>query len=107
MKTCGAQTADQWRTWLDEHHDSESEVWLVFHKRHTGVESVAYVDALDEALCFGWVDSVVKRLNGWFGVDNGQGHARARPWRLFYGAIVRRPDTRCTRNKTIAITKST
>ena len=63
MKTFVAQTADQWRKWLDEHHDSESEVWLIFYKLHTGVGSIAYLDALDEALCFGWVDSLVKRLD--------------------------------------------
>ena len=63
VKTFVAKTADQWRKWLDKHHDSESEVWLVFHKQHTGVDSIAYSDALDEALCFGWVDSLVKRLD--------------------------------------------
>ena len=63
MKTFLAQTADQWREWLDEHHESESEVWLIFHKVHTGVVSIAYHDALEEALCFGWVDSLVKRLD--------------------------------------------
>src|SRR5437588_4034101 len=41
VKTFVAQTADQWRKWLDEHHDSESEVWLIFHKLHTGVKSIA------------------------------------------------------------------
>src|SRR6185295_11036651 len=51
------------RKWLDEHHDSKSEVWLIFHKLHTGVRSIAYVEALDEALCFAWVDSLVKRLD--------------------------------------------
>src|SRR4051812_24631546 len=49
MKTFLAQTLDQWRTWLAEHHDSESEVWLIFHKLHTGVASINYKDALDEA----------------------------------------------------------
>ena len=63
MKTFEAHTPDQWRDWLEEHHGSESEVWLVFHKLHTGVGSIAYLDALDEALCFGWVDSLVKRLD--------------------------------------------
>jgi uncharacterized protein YdeI (YjbR/CyaY-like superfamily) len=63
MKTFVAKSLDQWRKWLAAHHDSESEVWLVFHKRHTGVTSIAYLDALDEALCFGWVDSLVKRLD--------------------------------------------
>jgi uncharacterized protein YdeI (YjbR/CyaY-like superfamily) len=63
MKTFHAQTVAQWRHWLDQHHDSESEVWLIFHKQHTGVKSIAYLDALDEALCVGWVDSLVKRLD--------------------------------------------
>lgn len=63
MKTLRVQTVDQWRDWLDRHHDSVAEVWLVFYKKHTGVASIAYKDALDEALCIGWVDSLVKRLD--------------------------------------------
>jgi uncharacterized protein YdeI (YjbR/CyaY-like superfamily) len=63
VNTFVAQTADQWCQWLDEHHDSESEVWLIFHKQHTGVASIPYADARDEALCVGWVDSLVKRLD--------------------------------------------
>ncbi len=63
MKTLLVRTLEQWRDWLTVHHSSESEVWLIFHKRHTGVASIAYKDARDEALCFGWVDSLVKRLD--------------------------------------------
>ena len=63
MKTFLARTTKQWREWLAEHHDSESEVWLIFHKLHANVVAIAYQDALDEALCFGWVDSLVKRLD--------------------------------------------
>jgi hypothetical protein len=63
MKTFLARTPYQWRRWLVTHHDSESEVWLVFYKAHTGRRSIAYSDAIDEALCFGWVDSLVKRLD--------------------------------------------
>jgi uncharacterized protein YdeI (YjbR/CyaY-like superfamily) len=63
MKTLLVRSLDQWRNWLAEHHASESEVWLIFHKRHTGVPAIDYKDALDEALCFGWVDSLVKRLD--------------------------------------------
>jgi uncharacterized protein YdeI (YjbR/CyaY-like superfamily) len=63
MKTLLIRSLDQWRNWLAEHHASESEVWLIFHKRHTGVPAIDYKDALDEALCFGWVDSLVKRLD--------------------------------------------
>ena len=63
MKTFHARNTNEWRQWLAAHHDSESEVWLIFHKQHTGMASIAYQDALDEALCFGWVDSLVKRLD--------------------------------------------
>ncbi len=63
MKTLLVRTLGQWRDWLAEHHASESEVWLVFYKRHTGLASIVYKDARDEALCFGWVDSLVKRLD--------------------------------------------
>lgn len=63
LKTFEPQNLEQWRRWLVHHHDSEAEVWLVFHKRHTGRVSIAYGDALDEALCFGWIDSLVKRLD--------------------------------------------
>jgi len=63
LKTFEAETPAQWRRWLAAHHDSETAVWLVFHKRHTGRRSIAYNDAVDEALCFGWVDSLIKRLD--------------------------------------------
>ncbi len=63
MKTLLVRTLDQWRDWLTEHHASEPELWLIFYKQHTGLVSIDYKDALDEALCFGWVDSLVKRLD--------------------------------------------
>ena len=53
----------QWRAWLSKHHTSSPGVWLVFHKAHTGVKSIPYEDAVREALCFGWIDSLVKRLD--------------------------------------------
>src|SRR5512145_1814926 len=63
MKTLLVRTLSEWRAWLAKRHASESEVWLIFHKKETGVASINYKDALDEALCFGWVDSLVKRLD--------------------------------------------
>ena len=63
MKTLLVQTIDQWRDWLGTHHASDSEIWLVFYKKDSGAASIAHKDALDEALCFGWVDSLVRRLN--------------------------------------------
>jgi uncharacterized protein YdeI (YjbR/CyaY-like superfamily) len=63
MKTLDARTLDRWRSWLDQHHASETEIWLIFHKQHTGTPSVDYMDALDEALCYGWIDSLIKRID--------------------------------------------
>src|SRR6476661_8411233 len=63
LKTLDVPTTDQWRAWLGEHHDSESEIWLIFHKVHTGRPSIRYEDAVDEALCFGWVDCLIRRLD--------------------------------------------
>jgi len=52
-----------WRRWLAKHHASSPGIWLIRHKQHTGVESMPYEDLIREALCFGWVDSLVKRLD--------------------------------------------
>jgi uncharacterized protein YdeI (YjbR/CyaY-like superfamily) len=63
LKTLDVRSRRRWREWLQAHHRSESVVWLVFHKRHTGTASLAYDDAVEEALCYGWVDSLVRRLD--------------------------------------------
>ncbi|HEV8131253.1 MAG TPA: hypothetical protein VGQ81_08365, partial [Acidobacteriota bacterium] len=63
IKTLEVRNRREWRKWLNEYYDSQSEIWLVFHKRHTGVTSISYTDALEEALCFGWIDSIVRRLD--------------------------------------------
>jgi uncharacterized protein YdeI (YjbR/CyaY-like superfamily) len=52
-----------WRRWLERHHASSAGVWLVFHKQHSDVAGVEYDDSVREALCFGWIDSLVKRLD--------------------------------------------
>lgn len=63
FKTFDVQSRQQWRKWLEQHHDSENVVWLIFSKCHAGQTSLGYEDAIEEALCFGWVDSLVKRLD--------------------------------------------
>ena len=52
-----------WRKWLGKNHDACKEIWLVFYKKHTGKPCVSYEEAVREALCFGWIDSTVKRLD--------------------------------------------
>ena len=63
MKTLTLRTRGEWRRWLERHHAKESEIWLVFYKRATGRASVGYDDAVEEALCFGWIDSILRRLD--------------------------------------------
>ena len=64
METLDVATGADWRSWLDKHHLTKSEVWLVFHRQGSGVPSISYGDALDEALAYGWIDSVVRKLDG-------------------------------------------
>jgi uncharacterized protein YdeI (YjbR/CyaY-like superfamily) len=52
-----------WRAWLAAHHQTTRGVWLVCFKKHTGKTGISYSDALDEALCFGWIDSIVRRVD--------------------------------------------
>src|SRR5437764_4393088 len=54
---------DDWRAWLEKNHETEKEVWLVYHKKHTNRPRIPYDDAVEEALCFGWIDSTVRRLD--------------------------------------------
>jgi uncharacterized protein YdeI (YjbR/CyaY-like superfamily) len=63
LMTLEVRTRRQWRAWLAEHHASSPGVWLVFYKQHTRVESMPIEDAAREALCFGWIDSLIKRLD--------------------------------------------
>src|ERR1700730_1055766 len=63
LKILEVETSEQWRGWLAQKQDSKAEVWLTFYKRHTGQPSIAYEDAVNEALCFGWIDSLIKRLD--------------------------------------------
>ena len=62
-KTVHAMTRAQWRAWLKKNHRNEREIWLVYFKKHTGKPRVSYNDAVEEALCFGWIDGIVKPID--------------------------------------------
>lgn len=62
-KTLYVTSREEWRAWLTEHYQSETEVWLVYYKKHTGRPRISYDHAVEEALCFGWIDSIVKRID--------------------------------------------
>jgi uncharacterized protein YdeI (YjbR/CyaY-like superfamily) len=53
----------EWRAWLEANHRSATGVWLVSWKRRTGRPTVSYEEAVEEALCFGWIDAVVNRVD--------------------------------------------
>ncbi|MBN1653139.1 MAG: YdeI/OmpD-associated family protein, partial [Deltaproteobacteria bacterium] len=53
----------EWRAWLKQNYKSETEIWLVYYKKHTGKPRIAYNDAVEEALCFGWIDSTVRTVD--------------------------------------------
>ncbi|HRW06482.1 MAG TPA: YdeI/OmpD-associated family protein [Caldilineaceae bacterium] len=63
MKTVNAQTRAEWRAWLAANHGKATEVWLVYHRKETGKLSVTYGASVEEALCYGWVDSIIKKLD--------------------------------------------
>jgi uncharacterized protein YdeI (YjbR/CyaY-like superfamily) len=63
LPTLDIRTRRQWHAWLAKHHASCPGAWLVRHKEHSGVKSMPYEDLVREALCFGWIDSLVKRLD--------------------------------------------
>ena len=63
MKQLSLETRDQWRKWLARHHRREDGVWLVFHKKATGKPTLDYDAVVEEALCFGWIDSIIKKLD--------------------------------------------
>ncbi len=57
------RSEEEWRAWLRANHAASAGVWLVFHKPHTGIRSIGYEDSVCQALCFGWIDSLIKRLD--------------------------------------------
>lgn len=60
---CYAKDRKEWRMWLRKNHNKERKVYLIKYKRHTGKPAPSHRESLEEALCFGWVDTTVKRLD--------------------------------------------
>ena len=62
-QTFTAPDRQSWHDWLSEHGASESEVWLVYYKAAAGRPTISYQDSLEEALCFGWIDSLIQKID--------------------------------------------
>jgi uncharacterized protein YdeI (YjbR/CyaY-like superfamily) len=62
-KTLYVINRKQWRSWLAKNHKNEKEIWLIYYKKSSGKPRIPYNDAVEEALCYGWIDSIVKRVD--------------------------------------------
>ncbi|MBM3437063.1 MAG: hypothetical protein FJY07_12705, partial [Bacteroidetes bacterium] len=54
---------NEFRNWLKKNHSLSKGIWLIYFKKHTGKATVIYDEAVEEALCFGWIDSTIKKLD--------------------------------------------
>ncbi len=63
IRTIYVKTREEWHSWLADNHDTTKIIWLLYYKKHTCRQRIPYNDAVEEALCFGWIDSIVKRID--------------------------------------------
>jgi uncharacterized protein YdeI (YjbR/CyaY-like superfamily) len=63
MKKLYLDNSEDWRRWLSRSHDKETEIWLVFYKKGSGKPTIEYEQAVEEALCFGWIDSIIRKID--------------------------------------------
>lgn len=63
QKLFKAKNREEWRAWLENHFEDAADIWLVFPLKAANEPSVSYNDAVEEALCFGWIDSTQKRID--------------------------------------------
>jgi uncharacterized protein YdeI (YjbR/CyaY-like superfamily) len=60
MNELHVETRAQWRDWLAANHGKSAGVWLVFFRKHSSTPTLQYDEAVEEALCFGWIDSIIR-----------------------------------------------
>lgn len=90
LKTFYTSERMEWRDWLAENFEKENEIWFVFPMKNAGEKSFSYNDAVEEALCFGWIDSTIKNLDSLHRIQRfsprkkGSGYSRANIERLIW-----------------------
>jgi uncharacterized protein YdeI (YjbR/CyaY-like superfamily) len=87
LKVLDVAKVEGWRRWLQTNRLSEPGVWLVFHNRESGLPSITYDEALDEALAFGWIDSIIKKLDG---RSFARKFTPRRPWSIWSSSNIAR-----------------
>jgi uncharacterized protein YdeI (YjbR/CyaY-like superfamily) len=63
IKTFYPKSQAEWRAWLEENHITEYSVWVIYYKKYLGKPTISWSEAVDEALCFGWIDSLKKKID--------------------------------------------
>ena len=63
VQTLTVLSRKEWRNWLETNHDQLQVIWLVFYKKHTGKSDLTKVAAIEEAICFGWIDSIIRTID--------------------------------------------
>jgi uncharacterized protein YdeI (YjbR/CyaY-like superfamily) len=62
-KTLYVKNREQWREWLEKNYNKEKEIWLIYPRKSSGKERIPYKDCVEEALCYGWIDSIAKGID--------------------------------------------
>jgi uncharacterized protein YdeI (YjbR/CyaY-like superfamily) len=62
-KSIHPKSPAEWRKWLEENHDKETKIYVIKYKRHTGKPTISHQESMDEAICFGWIDTTINRLD--------------------------------------------
>lgn len=62
-ETLYVKSGGEWRSWLKRHSRTKKEIWLIYYKKQSGKPRISYDDAVEGALCFGWIDGIVKRID--------------------------------------------
>ena len=63
IETYCPKSPEEWREWLEKHHEIEQSIWLIYYRSSTNMDTLTWSEAVDEALCFGWIDSTKKTID--------------------------------------------
>lgn len=63
LQNISFRNREEFRNWLNKNHDKSPGIWVIFYKKHVNTECIEYNDVLEEALCFGWIDSLIKKID--------------------------------------------
>jgi uncharacterized protein YdeI (YjbR/CyaY-like superfamily) len=74
------KTRKEWRRWLEKNHSTAEDVWLIYYKKPSGKPRIPYSDAVEEALCFGWIDGKIKKINEEYYIQRYTPRRRGSRW---------------------------